>query len=549
MKKLICFLFSLLFSVNSYTQIGLTENQKLESLCKVWGFLKYFHPAVTKGKIDWDLELVKLIPKVTSTKDKAEMCDLYLNWIRSLGKVTKCGKCQKSMIPDNFKYNLNLDWIEDNNFFSDSIITELVHIRENPSQKTNYYSKQTLINYPISFENEKPYNGMVFPCKEYRLLSLFRFWNVINYYYPYKYVIGEDWNNVLTKMIDQFKNSKDTVEYHLAMTELTATLNDSHSGLFTGYSFRFFGFYAAPFKIKIINEKAVVIGFHNDTLSNLDDIRKGDIIFKVNNKPLSEIITERSRYICASNLPTKLEKLSNILLNGNSDSAQITVDRNGKIYNKTFHRYKHLHLNWSEDTCSMVKTLNNNIGYINLGKLPKNKVHQVLKQMRTMQAIIFDVRNNAHMTGSRIAKYINQTKKPFVVSLLPLKGHPGIFRYTNPQFCGSKNSSYYKGKIILLVNERTQSHGEYTCMALQTANNVTVIGDQTAGADGSVVYFTYPGGYKTRFTSVGIFYPDGRETQRIGIIPNIKVAQTIDGIRLGKDEILDRAIQFVSNGK
>jgi C-terminal processing protease CtpA/Prc len=86
-------------------------------------------------------------------------------------------------------------------------------------------------------------------------------------------------------------------------------------------------------------------------------------------------------------------------------------------------------------------------------------------------------------------------------------------------------------------------------MILQTAKNVTVIGSQTAGADGTISLFTFPGGYQTAFTGIGIFYPDGRKTQRIGIVPDIRVAQTIDGIRKGKDEILDRAIEFIKDGK
>jgi C-terminal processing protease CtpA/Prc len=86
-------------------------------------------------------------------------------------------------------------------------------------------------------------------------------------------------------------------------------------------------------------------------------------------------------------------------------------------------------------------------------------------------------------------------------------------------------------------------------MILQTAKNVTVIGSQTAGADGTISFFTFPGDYKTAFTGIGIFYPDGRETQRIGIVPDIKVEQTVDGVRKGKDEILERTVQFLSTGK
>jgi hypothetical protein len=41
-----------------------------------------------------------------------------------------------------------------------------------------------------------------------------------------------------------------------------------------------------------------------------------------------------------------------------------------------------------------------------------------------------------------------------------------------------------------------------------------------------------------------VFYPDYTETQRIGIVPDIEIYPTIDGIREGRDEVLDAALQI-----
>ena len=79
----------------------------------------------------------------------------------------------------------------------------------------------------------------------------------------------------------------------------------------------------------------------------------------------------------------------------------------------------------------------------------------------------------------------------------------------------------------MLVNEKTKSHAEYVTMCLQTAPKSTVIGSQTAGTDGGVIIFEVINGFELRFTSYGVFYPNKRETQRIGIVPNIVVEETI----------------------
>lgn len=97
----------------------------------------------------------------------------------------------------------------------------------------------------------------------------------------------------------------------------------------------------------------------------------------------------------------------------------------------------------------------------------------------------------------------------------------------------------------MLINEDTQSHAEFTAMAFRTVSNVTFIGSPTAGADGNISWVPLPGGYRTAFSGIGVYYPDGRETQRIGIVPDITVQPTPEGIRAGRDEVLERAIDLI----
>ena len=173
-----------------------------------------------------------------------------------------------------------------------------------------------------------------------------------------------------------------------------------------------------------------------------------------------------------------------------------------------------------------------------------------MKPLMHTKALIIDVRNYPNGTMYKIAKQLNKRKRRFVKFEEPYYRHPGVLKQMAPYTCGKRNRHYYKGKVILLFNETTQSHAEFTCMALQTAPDVTSIGSQTAGADGDVAKIPLPGGYSTYMTGLGVFYPDGRPTQRIGIVPDIKVSPTIEGIRQKKDEVLEKAIEFArSNTK
>jgi hypothetical protein len=103
-------------------------------------------------------------------------------------------------------------------------------------------------------------------------------------------------------------------------------------------------------------------------------------------------------------------------------------------------------------------------------------------------------------------------------------------------------------KVVVIVNENTVSQSEYTTMAFSAAPNVTVIGSTTAGADGNVSPIVLPGGLRTGISGIGVYYPDGRQTQQIGIVPQVEVKPTILGIAEGRDEPLEKALQLI-NGK
>jgi carboxyl-terminal processing protease len=550
MKTVISLLIFLSFLLSTYSQTTVQESEKIATFCKLWGFLKYYHPTVAKGKLDWDKEFTTRIKVVTSLNTKQEINNYYSEWINSLGKVKNCEKC-KDEIPDSLKFNLDLAWLSDSVVFTKTLINQLHFIQNNRSQGKNYYVQQYRFVGNTRYDNEKPYKDSVFPSIELRLLGLSRYWNIINYFFPYKYRIGQDWNKALVEMVPKFKDSRDIISYHLAMLELTAKINDSHAGFVTKYTNEYFGLKWAPFSFKIIDNKAIVIGLYNDSLCKKNDIQFGDVFLKVGNLTIEDIIKEKSKYIGASNEATKLRNMYYAIFNGQTDSVNATFERNGVIVEKTIYRYyfKDFKYKWISDnkneTC---KILEGNIGYINLGLLQPKQTDRCLNKLKYTKAIILDVRNYPNGTMYNIANFLNVGKRPFAKFTNPDISYPGVYHYTASHSCGKKNNAPYTGKVILLFNETSQSHAEFTLMALQTAPNVVSIGSQTAGADGNVSLITFPGNYKTYMTGIGVYYPDGRETQRVGIVPDIVIKPTIEGLKLKRDEVLEKAIEII-NGK
>ncbi len=98
---------------------------------------------------------------------------------------------------------------------------------------------------------------------------------------------------------------------------------------------------------------------------------------------------------------------------------------------------------------------------------------------------------------------------------------------------------------MILVDETSVSQAEYTAMALRAAPGAIVVGSTTAGADGNVSAIPLPGGLNTMISGMGVFYPDHRPTQRIGIVPDVEAKPTIADIKTGRDEALEKAIRQI----
>jgi carboxyl-terminal processing protease len=551
-KILSTLLLTLSFSCFAQSQINKKETENIATFTKVWGFLKYYHPEVAKGKLDWDKEFTSKVNQAAKLNSKEDISTFYLTWIDGLGKVKECKKCSEDLSKLHTK-NLDLSFLYDSTLFSDQLISELDYIRKNRNQGKSYYASHKLLAIELDFSREKKYVDSIFPSEEFRLYALARTWNMFNYFFPYKYLTDKNWNDVLTELIPEFKFAPDTVSYHMSALKLITNLNDSHAANF--YSkyidqHKNHGRYFPPFSGVIIDNKFIVTNFYNDSLAKIDDIQLGDVILKIDGIAIDNIIKTKAEYLPTSNNSTLLRDVSNFLFTGHTESLNITFEREGIIQNKSVSRYKNdseLLDFWPEKPKETYKILEGNIGYINMGTLEKKQVQSVVEELSNTKALIIDIRNYPRGTVYELAKYLSDSKREFVTFTRPNINYPGTYIFIRTKSCGKSNNNPYKGKVILLVNENSQSHAEYTTMGLQTLPNVVTMGSQTAGADGNINYFDYPGmKYGGRYTYYGVYYPDGTETQRVGVKIDIEVKPTIEGIRQGRDEVLEKAIEIAN---
>ena len=107
----------------------------------------------------------------------------------------------------------------------------------------------------------------------------------------------------------------------------------------------------------------------------------------------------------------------------------------------------------------------------------------------------------------------------------------------------------YRGRTLMLIDDRAISQSEHTGLFFEAANGTVFVGSPSRGANGDVTSTTLPGGISVGFTGHDVRHADGRQLQRLGLQPDVPVEPTIAGLRAGRDEVLERALAYIAEGR
>jgi C-terminal processing protease CtpA/Prc len=195
------------------------------------------------------------------------------------------------------------------------------------------------------------------------------------------------------------------------------------------------------------------------------------------------------------------------------------------------------------------RLLSPEVAYIKLSSIKAADLPTYFDQAKNTKGLIVDIRNYpSEFMPFAMGAYLATKPTPFVAFTFADLANPGAFHFGDGPLI-QPGPVHYGGRVIILVDETSQSQSEYTAMALRTMPNAVVVGSTTAGADGNVSSIPLPGQLRTMISGLGVFYPDHRPTQRIGIVPDVVARPTIRGVTAGRDEVLETAVHLIENAK
>ena len=526
----------------------------LETLCRVWGYAKYHHPVFcdTLCRVDVDSALFALLPKVVHA-DRDTRNRHLLDWVRSLGAYTPNRvDYEQSLAPLELVSTVDLAWTRDTTLLGCDLSHLLQDLRY-AERGENYYLRLGQPDQGPDYQYLSLRGESFYPTPQMdsglNLLLLFRLWNVIEYYAPNRSLTLHPWNEVLSTYIPLMGVETDPVRFSRLYLRLIRELNDGHAYAPVEMLFGQRMLPVWPLQA----EGRLFVGYSGDSA-----LERGDEVVAIDGEPISERLELLREYASRSNEASLRKALRFYGLRTRRDTAEVVRCRAGACDTLRVATVPYGSVSPLYDPAQLVqppfRLLADSVGYIYAGTFSREHLAEVVQTLPRTRALIIDLRTYPlNVDGALIALAGQSLRTEPVVAWQTLHqtlALPGLF-FRQEQWLdngfeegAARCTEPYKGRVILLVDEITQSNPEFQAMALQRCPQTLTIGSPTSGADGDIVSLPLPGGLMTYFSGIGIFYPDGTPTQTVGVRLDVEVDDTVESLQAGRDLVLEKALEL-----
>lgn len=403
---------------------------------------------------------------------------------------------------------------------------------------------------------DRSYAEPAFPGLALRQLAVIRLWSVIDNFFPYKALLDRPWDDALPEYLARMETVANARDYALVLAEMAARLHDNHVRLRGNSIEQALGETALPLRLAVV-EGSVVVSQLLDA-PEAPGVQRWDEVLAIDGEPVTAAMTRLERFVSWANPGTRDRNLSRSALGRGADGSIASLQlrgADGRVRDVTVPRSKaHARPAQERREGEVVRRLEGGVGYVDLDRLGLADVDDMFEKLKDTRAIVFDMRGYPNGTAWAIAPRLNVkgAKQGPIFEPPQLMGggtweEPGRGRWVQELPPGD-GKPMYRGRVVMLIDSRTQSQAEHTGLFFEAACDLVYVGSPSAGSNGDVTNMVLPGGLQLSFTGQGVRRPDGRQLQRVGITPHIAVAPTLAGLRAGRDEVLERAMTYLETG-
>ncbi|HPR16813.1 MAG TPA: S41 family peptidase [Candidatus Cloacimonadota bacterium] len=418
----------------------------------------------------------------------------------------------------------------------------------------DFSESDEFIDITTEIKMDRDFNENSFPSEAERVMAVTKLYSVIKYFFPHKEHMDKNWDEVYSFFVPKAIQCTDRNNYIEMIKEMSTFLNDSHVFLFykPNEAIR-----KIPITAIYIENKMIITELTDENFQSLHKIEIGDEIIEINGKSIKCLIQKNRKLISASRNETFFRDLMWISLLGTINSPfSLTLLSKDGLRKTVVGKYGEYLISesYKKKLERSIKEITDNILYVRLYTLSDIDTEELETKLAKFQNVIFDLRG--------------YPSYPQMFTLLKQLCHNEIFdwgsykipitSYTSDNednnfvvfktsFSKMEAFPKFKNKIVVLVNNETQSYAEAISDALRVNSDAVLIGSNTAGANGNVSFISLPGNLKLMFSQMIVLLKNGTSMQNVGLCPDIEVRPTIDGISKGKDELVEKAIEYFND--
>jgi hypothetical protein len=239
---------------------------------------------------------------------------------------------------------------------------------------------------------ENDYPSTAYPDRAHRLLALFRLYNVIEYFFPYKDLMDRPWGETLVEFVPRMSEARDATDT-LAIAEHTTRIQDSHVTVTSPVLDAYFGTHRPEVRIELVEGSTVVTEVAPELAGS--GLHVGDRVVSVDGEEVDARRERLARYMSASTEGRLANKIDlQLLLGAPSTPAAIEVRAvDGSTRDVSVPRTEEGLAARSRPRRGPVHTvLDEGVGYIDLGRLDAQQVDSALQSIWNTPAVILDMR-------------------------------------------------------------------------------------------------------------------------------------------------------------
>jgi tricorn protease len=260
------------------------------------------------------------------------------------------------------------------------------------------------------------------------------------------------------------------------------------------------------------------------------NIQPGDVLVKVNDRAIDPKM-DRYYYFTRPSIDRELR----LTFRRGTENVEVKIHPQSSLAGN-------LYQEWCDGNQKRVEEKSKNrIAYTHMRDMQGGELEKFLLEMtqelNDKDGLILDLRfNNGGNVHDEVLRFLSQR------SYLQWK-------YREGDFTKQSNFAPSDKPIVLLINEQSLSDAEMTAQGFKTLKLGTIVGNETY----RWIIFTSGTGFVdgsfVRLPSWGCYSLDGKDLEKTGVSPDIKVINTFEDRISGRDPQLDRAIAEVLKGK